>query len=94
MCKHKAEIFLVGDRGYGRVNRPVGGQSAIGNQKNVCAKPFHRRWRLWALNDRRGDSGCAAHVWRTPNQTVWPGPSREDSGSAGVDEQGIRRFAE
>jgi hypothetical protein len=31
------------------------GQSAIGNQKNVCAKPLRRRWRLWALNDRRGD---------------------------------------
>jgi hypothetical protein len=42
------------------------GQSAIGDQKNVCAKPLRWRWRLWALNDRRVDSRCPAHVWRTP----------------------------
>ena len=42
------------------------GQPAIGNQKNVCAKPLRRRWRLWALNDRRGDLRYPARGHRRP----------------------------
>lgn len=69
------------------------GQPAIGNQKNVCAKSLRRRRRLWALNDRRGDLCCPAHGWRTPQPGGWPGQSREDSGNAGVNGQGMRNFA-
>ena len=94
MCKTlRAEIFLVGDRGYGRVNRPVGASPRSVIKKMFVLTPFHRRWRLWALNDRRGNSDTRRMSGARRTGRSEQGPSREDSGSAGVDEQGIRRFA-
>jgi hypothetical protein len=91
MCCSAFSRDFFGWRSRLRMHELAGrGHSAIGNQKNVCAKPLHRRWRLWALDDRRGDLRCAAHGWRTLDPGGWPGPWREASGKAGVNGQGMR----
>jgi hypothetical protein len=45
-----AEIFLVGDRGYGRVNRPVGASPRSVIKKMFVLNLLRRRLLLWALN--------------------------------------------
>jgi hypothetical protein len=40
---HKAEDFLVSDRGRRGVTEADQDQSASGNQKTICAKPLRKR---------------------------------------------------
>jgi len=88
VCREAMTLIPTSELGRGFIewrSRPLTrkqagwGQSAIGNQKNVCAKPLRRRSLLWALNERPGDSQDLAggHCTMEPGDPTEPVARRQ-----------------
>lgn len=82
-----AEVFLVGDRGYKRMSRPIEiGPRAVTKEPFVL-NLFRRLWRLWVLNGHRDDPRGSAPVCRMPELGLWQSLSCQGSENAGTERQ-------